>query len=156
MVANQGCTTDVATGPGSERNATSSCAPCSARSTVATRSSIRVPVNVISEDPFFLLHLRPSFYFSWPLWENSTTECLAKASGKIFTRHAVPSPHRAPSRFSGQTQTLSAARIFALRDRGFRSISSSDAITGFFVSRRKSMSFAPARIASLTILSSSE
>src|SRR6202030_4058543 len=55
-----------------------------------------------------------------------------------------------------RTQTFSAARIFALRDRGLRSISSSDAITGFFVSKRKCLSFAPSRIASLTILSSSE
>src|SRR6266853_6993826 len=55
-----------------------------------------------------------------------------------------------------RTQTLSAARILALRDRGLRSISSSDAITGFFVSKRKCLSFKPSRIASLTILSSSE
>src|SRR5260370_20602641 len=55
-----------------------------------------------------------------------------------------------------RTQSLSAARIFALRDRGLRSISSSDATTGFFVSKRKCLSFAPSRIPSLTILSSSE
>src|SRR6266851_3416125 len=89
-----------------------------------------------------------------------------RVSSKIFTRHALPSPHRAPGSFSGETklgqtkfvrtQTFSAARILALRDRGLRSISSSDAITGFFVSKRKCLSFAPSRIASLTILSSSE
>src|ERR1700681_3187498 len=85
-----------------------------------------------------------------------------RVSLKIFTRHALPSPHREPGSFSGAnskplpTQTFSAARILALRDRGLRIISSSDAITGFFVSKRKCLSFAPSRIASLTILSSSE
>src|SRR6266852_4249220 len=45
-----------------------------------------------------------------------------------------------------RTQTFSAARIFALRDRGLRSISSSDAITGFFVIKRKYLSFDRSRI----------
>src|SRR5271157_5526530 len=98
---------------------------------------------------------------------------------KIFTRHAIRSPHREPGSFSGQTQTLlpasrrryllparcrryfprytfSAARIFALRDRGLRSISSSVAVTGFFVSSRYQPCLAPSRSASLTIRSSSE
>jgi len=35
---------------------------------------------------------------------------------------------------AGATQIFSAARIFALRERGLRSISSSPAVTGFFVS----------------------
>jgi hypothetical protein len=50
----------------------------------------------------------------------------------------------------------SAARIFALRDLGLRSISSSLAVAGFFVSNRYQPCFAPSRNASLTILSSSE
>ena len=82
-----------------------------------------------------------------------------RVSFKIISRHAVLSPHRDPGSFSGTNSThsiLSAARIFALRDRGLRSISPSDAITGFFVRIRKRMPFAPSRIASLTILSSSE
>src|SRR5580693_444537 len=53
-------------------------------------------------------------------------------------------------------QTFSAARIFALRDRGLRSISSSLAVSGFFVSSRYQPCFAPSRSASFTILSSSE
>jgi hypothetical protein len=46
-----------------------------------------------------------------------------------------------PKSFAGDASAyiLSAARILALRDRGFRSISSSDAVTGFFVSTRKSI-----------------
>ena len=52
--------------------------------------------------------------------------------------------------------TFSAARSFALRDRGLRSISSSVAVTGFLVSSRYRPCFAPSRNASLTILSSSE
>ena len=52
--------------------------------------------------------------------------------------------------------TFSAARILALRDRGFRSISSSLAVSGFFVNSRHQPCFAPSRSASLTILSSSE
>src|ERR1700677_423012 len=90
---------------------------------------------------------------------------------EFLPRHALRSPHRdARQFFRGKLNLcklkilparrrryiLSAARIFALRDRGFRSISSSDAVTGFFVSNRKFMSFAPARIASFTIRSSSE
>src|ERR1700675_3750889 len=48
---------------------------CSARSTVAIRFSIRLPVNVISNVPFFFPD--PAlFCFSWPLRENSTTEFL--------------------------------------------------------------------------------
>ena len=35
---------------------------------------------------------------------------------------------------AGATQIFSAARILALRERGLRSISSSPAVTGFFVS----------------------
>src|SRR5882757_11380641 len=82
------------------------------------------------------------FYFSWPLRSNSTTESLP----------GTPYSHRTGESggFSGQTQTFlplqtlagkmpahlphrrryirSAARIFALRERGLRSISSSDAI----------------------------
>src|ERR1700686_2374741 len=47
----------------------------SARSTVAIRFSIRLPVNVISNVPFFFPD--PAlFCFSWPLRENSTTEFL--------------------------------------------------------------------------------
>ena len=73
------------------------------------------------------------------------------APSKILPRHAMPLPHRTgtPAVSPGQTQNLepwltcrqsvramilSAARIFALRDRGLRSISSSLAVTGFFVS----------------------
>ena len=78
------------------------CALCSARSTVAIRSSIRVPVNFICNVSSFLLRTRPCFVFSWPLRENSTTEFLSK----IFTRHALRSPHREPGSFSGLTQTL--------------------------------------------------
>src|ERR1700675_3717096 len=48
---------------------------CSARSTVAIKLSIRLPVNVISTVPFFFPD--PAlFCFSWPLRENSTTEFL--------------------------------------------------------------------------------
>ena len=119
------------------------------------------------------------FYFSWPLRENSTTELRllvpiyfrTTALPKPCTRHALLSPHREPGSFSGinsisfrtaspsprcRCYNRSAARIFALRDRGLLSISTSDAVTGFLVSNRKCMSFAPSRIASFTILSSSE
>ena len=44
-------------------NAASDCALCSARSTVAIRSSIRVPVNFISNIPAFLLRTRPCSVF---------------------------------------------------------------------------------------------
>ena len=115
------------------------------------------------------------FYFSWPLRENSTTELRLPVPNnrptKFFPRHALLSPHRDPGSFSGinsisfrtaspsprcRCYNRSAARIFALRDRGLLSISTSDAVTGFLVSNRKCMSFAPSRIASFTILSSSE
>src|SRR3981081_32932 len=110
------------------------------------------------------------FFFPGP---GLILSCLA-APGKLHHRVSLqslpgtPYHHRtgSPAVSPGQTklaqtelvrtQTLSAARILALRDRGLRSISSSDAITGFFVSKRKCLSFAPSRIASLTILSSSE
>src|SRR5258706_228284 len=91
---------------------------------------------------------------------------------RIFTRHALQSPHRESGSFSGQTQTFfaavggrgqecpryifSAARIFSLRDRGLRSISSSDAVCGFFVSKRKYLFFIPSRKASFTMRSSNE
>src|SRR5208282_602102 len=95
--------------------------------------------------------------FSWPLRENSTTEFLTK----IFTRHALLSPHRGARQFLRANpilliQIFLAARILALRDRGFRSISSSPAVTGFLVSNSYQPCFAPSRSASLTILSSSE
>ena len=53
-------------------------------------------------------------------------------------------------------QTLSAARNFALRARGLRPISSSPGVTGFFVSNLYCHPFAPSRIASFTMRSSSE
>src|ERR1700686_2685747 len=102
------------------------------------------------------------FCFSWPLRENSTTESLSKSLPGTPYYHRTGSPAVSPGQTKlaqtklVRTQTLSAARIFALRDRGLRSISSSDATTGFFVSKRKCLSLAPSRIASLTILSSSE
>src|ERR1700694_3895025 len=98
------------------------------------------------------------FCFSWPLQENSTTECLQKSLPGTPYHHRTGRPAVSPGQTKlaqtklARTQTLSAARILALRDRGLRSISSSDAITGFFVSKRKCLSFAPSRIASLTIL----
>src|SRR6202140_5871433 len=46
---------------------------CSARSTVAIKLSIRLPVNVITSVPFFFPDAA-LFCFSWPLRENSTTE----------------------------------------------------------------------------------
>jgi hypothetical protein len=133
----------------------------SARSTVAIRFSIRLPVNVISNILIFFPDAA-LFCFAWPLRENSTTEFLQNLYPARLTITAPGARQflrgklnlRKPN--SQQTQTFSAARIFALRDRGLRSISSSDAITGFFVSKRKCLSFAPSRIASLTILSSSE
>src|ERR1035437_3245594 len=90
----------------------------------------------------------------------AASSCGTAAIPKLFTRHALPSPHRAPGSFSEPTQTLSAARrvphsfahlrmsgafrrhtfltarILALRDRGLRSISPPPAVTGFLVSSR--------------------
>ena len=57
---------------------------------------------------------------------------------------------------SCKNQTRSAARSFALRDRGLRSISSSSAVTGFLVSTLYVPSCAPSRNASFTMRSSSE
>ena len=74
---------------------------------------------------------------------NGCTGSLAGFPGVNFSNFVAPASRRLsggrPARLSGRpepgaTQTLSAARIFALRDRGLRSISSSPAVTGFFVS----------------------
>src|ERR1700692_2838634 len=95
-------------------------------------------------------------------------DCPYRTTALLNFFPGTPYYHRTgiPAVSPGQTQTLltellltqilSAARIFALRDRGLLSTSSSDAVTGFLVSNRKCMSFAPSRIASFTILSSSE
>src|SRR5208282_3637406 len=109
----------------------------------------------------FLLRTRPYFIFSWPLRENSTTELRPLHTERPPFPNSLPGApyHRrtgSPAVSPGQTQTFSAARIFALRDRGLRSISSSPAVTGFLVSSRYQPCFAPSRSASLTILSSSE
>src|ERR1017187_9137111 len=40
----------------------------------------------------------------------AASSCGTAAIPKLFTRHALPSPHRAPGSFSEPTQTLSAAR----------------------------------------------
>ncbi len=54
-----------------------------------------------------------------------------------LTRHAFPVPRREPRLFfEAILQMRSAARNFALRDRGLRSISSSPGVTGFFVNNR--------------------
>src|SRR5208282_930140 len=106
------------------------------------------------------------FCFSWPLRENSTTELRPvhtewprfpnSLPGAPY-HHRTGSPAVSPDKLKLKpTQTLSAARILALRDRGLRSISSSLAVTGFLVSSRYQPCFAPSRSASLTILSSSE
>src|SRR5580658_169992 len=80
--------------------APSGCALCSARSTVAIRFSIRVPVNVISIFPFFFSERGLVFFL---------LGCSGKTPPqiffKIFTRHALPSPHREPGSFSEATQT---------------------------------------------------
>jgi len=54
--------------------------------------------------------------------------------GKPLFACAGETPARQPAR--RRRYNLSAARSFALRDRGLRSISSSSAVTGFFVSKR--------------------
>ena len=114
------------------------------------------------ERSIFSFRTRPCFVFSWPLRENSTTEFFAKSLPGTSYYHRTGSPAVSPGanpnslRQECPRYTFSAARIFALRDRGFRSISSSPAVTGFFVSNRYQPCFAPSRIASLTILSSSE
>src|SRR5208282_312129 len=101
------------------------------------------------------------FCFSWPLRENSTTELRPLHTERPRFPNSLPGApyhHRTggPAVSPGQTQTFSAARILALRDRGLRSISSPLAVTGFLVSSRYQPCFAPSRSASLTILSSSE
>src|ERR1700761_8934278 len=75
--------------------------------------------------------------------------CFKSRGGAVKARPEVVAPklegrQRLPGIFAAlaclprsdklQTQTLSAARSFALRDLGLRSISSSAAVTGFFVS----------------------
>src|SRR4029077_6795313 len=106
---------------------------------------------------YFSSRTQPCSVFSWPLRENSTTEFLSKSLPGTPYHHRTGSPAVSPGQTKLRqtelvpTQTFSEARILSLRDRGLRSISSSDAITGFFVSNRKCLSFAPSRIASLTI-----
>src|SRR5258708_15877819 len=101
-------------------------------------------------------------FIACPLPENSTTECVQKSLPGTPYHHRTGRPAVSPGQTKvGQTklvrtQTFSAARIFALRDRGLRSISSSDATSGFLVSKRNYLSFNPSPIPSLTILSSSE
>jgi hypothetical protein len=135
---------------------------CSARSTVAIKLSISVPVNVIFNIPIFSSRTRPCSVF---LGRSRKTPPQSFFQNLYPARLTITAPGarqflRGKPKLrklnSEPTQTFSATRIFALRDRGLRSISSSDAITGFFVSKRKCLSFAPSRIASLTILSSSE
>src|ERR1700722_4763683 len=68
-----------------------------------------------------------------------------------------PPPPGPPRERSSRSQTLSAALNFALRARGLRSLSSSDAVAGFLVSTRKYLLFIPpSRKASFTMRSSSE
>ena len=154
-------TTMGSTAEASTARARSARALFSTRSTVAIRSSIRVPVNVISNVPVFFPGPGLVLFFLGRSEKTPPQSCgLFIRNGrlpKLFTRHALPSPHRGPGSFSGLNfTTLSAARILALRDRGLRSISSSPAVTGFLVSSRYQPRFAPSRSASLTILSSSE
>src|SRR5208282_4680967 len=107
--------------------------------------------------PIFLLRTRPCSVFSWPLRENSTTEFFQNLYPARLTITAPGARQFLQGKLKLElTQTFSAARIFALRDRGLRSISSSLAVTGFLVSSRYQPCFAPSRSASLTILSSSE
>src|SRR5216684_5024560 len=73
---------------------------CSARSTDAIKLSIRVPVNVIFSVPIFSSRTRPCSVF---LGRSAKTP--PQSFFKIFTRHALPSPHRAPGSFSGANQT---------------------------------------------------
>ena len=119
---------------------------CSARSTVAIRSSIRVPVN-ISNVPAFVPGLGLVLF---RLGRSGKTPpqncgCRTRPSSQILypARLTITAPGarqflRSNSNSLPQTPryTLSAARILALRDRGLRSISSSLAVTGFFVSSR--------------------
>jgi hypothetical protein len=68
----------------------------SARSTVAIKLSIRVPVNVISNIPVFLPGPGLVLFL---LGRSGKTP--PQSFFKIFTRHALPSPHREPGSFSG-------------------------------------------------------
>src|SRR6266849_3188118 len=73
---------------------------CSARSTDAIKLSIRVPVNVIFSVPIFSSRTRPCSVF---LGRSAKTP--PQSFFKIFTRHALLSPHREPGSFSGANQT---------------------------------------------------
>ena len=141
---------------------------CWTRSTVAIRSSIRVPVNIfcISRLSF---RTRPCFIFRgrsgdtppqnlYPARLTITAPgslAVSPDKPKLFAASNSCRQDAGATLASCRCYILSAARIFALRDRGLRSISSSDAVSGFFVSTLKYLSFPP-RNASFTILSSSE
>lgn len=119
----------------------------------------RVAVDRVEQPPYQILH--PARLTITAPGSRSPRHALFRRDGVARARQFLRGKTKLlltqnPLTQTPLTQTLSAARIFALRDRGLLSISPSDAVTGFFVSNRKYLSFAPSRIASLTILSSSE
>jgi hypothetical protein len=103
----------------------------SARSTVAIRSSIRVPAKRHCEGSSFSSRGRGLvLFFLAALGKTPPQSCdpFLQNAGRAFqnlypARLAITVP--GARQFLRATQTFSAARIFALRDRGLRSISSS-------------------------------
>src|SRR5271166_3217703 len=100
----------------------------------------------------FLLAERP---YELALVRLEPSKHTGRISGapNLFTFLTAFSAASAPA---GNPQVRSAARNFALRDRGLRSISSWSAVTGFLVSTRYTPLRAPSRKASFTMRSSSE
>src|SRR5216684_6642512 len=104
-------------------------------------------------------------FLHWPVFPPIRTVLLRPSLGTRFILgrarlSVVPltPPLLSPARLKAvpSRQTLSAARNFALRARGLRSISSSPGVTGLFVSNLYCPRFAPSRIVSFTMRSSSE
>jgi len=86
---------------------------------------------------FFALFVRgdavPETLFAFVIPRRFISE--ESAFGRFVTT-ADSSPAETGVGMTIHTQTLSAARNFALRDRGLRSISPSPGVTGFFTSNR--------------------
>ena len=85
------------------------------------------------------------FISFWPLRRNSTTECVLQnlyparltitaPGARQFLRGKLNLTKLISIKLNLLRYNRSVARIFALRDRGLRSISSSLAVSGFFVS----------------------